>query len=248
MSPWRLEMLRVWRTRRLVALAGAFVLMGLGDPALTRYLPELVKGTANGITVIVPTPTPAAALASFAHTTAQLGTLVIVVVAAASLAIDARPALAAFYRTRTRRPAMLILPRYVAVAVAGTVTLALGLLGAWYETAVLIGPLRPAALAAGFGLEALWVCFSVAVVAVWASIAKSVLAIVGASIASLLALALVNSIGAGSPWSPAALASSVADLVGAHHPGVPWHAVAVTAIGTVLLIAAAIWRLPRRGP
>jgi hypothetical protein len=78
--------------------------------------------------------------------------VVIVVVAAASLAIDARPGLAAFYRSRVRRPSILVVPRYVATSLVATIALGLGVLCALYETSVLIGPMRPGALAAGYGL------------------------------------------------------------------------------------------------
>src|SRR6266545_1028652 len=139
MGPWRLELLRVWRTRRMIALAATFLILGLGVPVLTYYLPELVKNAGNGVRIIAPKPTPADAITGFASNVAQLGTLVIVVVAAASLSIDAHPGLAAFYRTRVHRPILLVLPRYVVVTAASVATLALGTLGAWYETRVLLG-------------------------------------------------------------------------------------------------------------
>ena len=246
MTPWRLEALRLWRTRRLVALVAPFVLLGLGIPMLTHNLPELAKHASGGVRVIAPQPTPADALAGFAANAAQLGTLVIVVVAAASLAIDARPVLAAFYRSRVRRPSILVLPRFVAVSLAAALALGLGVLCAWYETSVLIGPLRPGALAAGYGLEVLWVCFCVSVVAAWASVVRGVPAVAGATLASLLALVFLSSIQALSSWSPSALAASVADLVRPQRPGVPWHAFAITAVGTVVLVTFSAWRLARR--
>lgn len=246
MSPWRLEALRLWRTRRLIALASAFVLLGLGIPLLTYELPELVKHSSGGVRIVVPRQTPADALAGFGQNAAQLGTLVLVVVAAASLAIDARPALAAFYRTRARRPSSLVLPRCVAVALAGSLALGLGILSAWYETGVLIGPLPAGTIAAGLGLGSVWVCFCVAVVAVWASVVRTASAVAGASLASLLALALLGTSSTIAAWSPATLAASVADVARACHPGVPWHAVAVAAAGTLALLATAVWRLARR--
>jgi hypothetical protein len=95
-------------------------------------------------------------------------------------------------------------------------------------------------------LEALWVCFGVAVVALWASLARGMPAAAGASLATLLVLVFLSGIHVLSSWSPSALAASVTDLVGADHPGVPWHAVAVTAVGTVALVITSTWRLARR--
>ena len=79
-------------------------LLGFGIPVLTYYLPDLVKNAGNGVQIIAPKPTPADAIAGFASNAAQLGTLVVVVVAASTLAIDANPGLAAFYRTRVHGP------------------------------------------------------------------------------------------------------------------------------------------------
>lgn len=246
MSVWRLEVLRVWRTRRLIVLVGAFIVLGLGDPILTYYTPELLKASTGGIRVIAPAPTPAAAIAGFARSITQIGTLLVVVVGAASLAIDARPALAAFYRTRVRRTAVLLLPRYLTVAVATLAALALGTLAAGYETAVLIGRASPVALAGGLGLEALWMCFALAVVTAWSALVRGVVGVVGCTLATLLALALPAAAGVPASWLPTGLAAGLGALVGAHHSAPLWHGVIVTAGATVLLLVAATRRIQRR--
>ncbi len=246
MSVWRLEVLRVWRTRRLVVLVGAFVVLGLGDPILTYYTPELLKASAGGIRVIAPAPTPAAAIAGFARSITQIGTLLAVVIGAASLAIDARPALAAFYRTRVRRTAVLVLPRYLTVAAATLAALALGTLAAGYETTVLIGRVSPVALAGGLGLEALWMCFALAVVTAWSALVRGVLGVVGCTLATLLALALPAAAGVPASWLPTSLAAGLGALIGAHHSVPLWHGVLVTASATVLLLVAATRRIQRR--
>jgi len=115
--------------------------------------------------LVVPRQTPADALVAFGCNAGQLGTLAVIVVAAAGLALDARPALAAFYLSRTRSGSRLLLPRYVVSAAAAAVCFGLGILSTWYETSVLMGPLDPATLAARFGIEIVWTCFCVSVVA-----------------------------------------------------------------------------------
>lgn len=156
MGPWRLESLRMWRTRRLIALCATFLVLGLGEPVLTYYLPQLVKGGADkGVQIILAKQTPADAIDGFAGNVGQLGTLVVVIVAAANVAIDAHPGLAAFYRTRIHRPALLVVPRYVTTSAASIAALALGTLGAWYETIVLLGTVPLGALMTGLALEAL---------------------------------------------------------------------------------------------
>jgi len=245
MSPWKLEALRLWRTRRLIAVAATFVILGLGLPVLTKELPALVNHSSGGIRVIALPPTATQAISGFASNAGQLGTLVIVVVAAAGLAIDARPSLAAFYRSRVRRPVMLMLPRCAALATASIVCLALGVGCAWYETDVVLGALPAGRLASGFALQALWLCSCVATVAAWASVARGVLAVAGMTLVSLLVLVFLTDIPALVTWSPTNLAAGVGVLIGNQHRPL-WHAVAVAAVATVALIGVSIQRLAHR--
>jgi len=229
----------------VIALAATFLILGLGIPVLTYNLPELVKNAGNGVRIIAPKPTPADAIAGFASNVAQLGTLVVVVVAAASLTIDANPALAAFYRTRVHRPILLVLPRYVVVTAASVATLALGTFAAWYETTVLLGHASFGALMGGLALEALWLCFVTSVVTVFTSAIRGVLGVVGCSIALLLTLALVGGLPSASSWLPTSLGASAADLV-QHPAGDVWHAVVVSAVATVAALSLAVNRLGKR--
>ena len=245
MGPWRLELLRLWRTRRLIALAAAFLILGLGIPVLTYYLPELVKNAGNGVRIIAPKQTPTDAIAGFASNVAQLGTLVVVIVAAANLSIDARPALAAFYRTRLQRSALLVLPRYLVATAASVATLAVGTLGAWYETTVLLGHLPVEALSAGLALETLWLCFATSIVALFTSTTRSLGATIGGSIASLLALGLLGDLSATSSWLPTRLAGSEADIL-QHTDNNLWQTILITSLATLFALSLAVNRLSQR--
>jgi ABC-2 type transport system permease protein len=246
MGPWRLEMLRVWRTRRLIALAAIFLIVGLGNPVLVYYLPDLLKGAGDGIQITLTRQTPADGIAGFAQSVAQLGTLVVVIVTAATLSIDARPGLAEFYRTRLRRPTRLVLPRYLTITGAAVAAFAVGTLGAWYETTILLGHISLADLAAGSALEALWLCFVTSVVAACTSVIRSVLGAVGSAVALLLALDGLGAAPALSSWMPARLAESVADLTGPQPGGNIWHAVVIASVATAALISLAVNRIGQR--
>jgi ABC-2 type transport system permease protein len=244
---WRLELVRLWRTRRAVALGATFVILGLGIPVLTYYLPDLVKHAGNGVKIIAPRQTPADAIEGFASNGAQLGTLVVAIITASSVAIDAHPVIAAFYRTRVQRPAFLLLPRYLTVTAASITALALGTLGAWYETEILLGHVNVGALLGGLGLQALWICFVASVVTLATTTTRSVASAVGLSIAALLALALLGNFSSASSWVPTRLSASSADLLRHHTVGV-WHAILVTTLATITTLALAIDRLGKREP
>ncbi|MDA8271164.1 MAG: hypothetical protein M0Z39_07135 [Actinomycetota bacterium] len=150
MGRWKLQIIKIWKTRRIIALIAVFFIVGLLDPILVRCLAHLVGSNNANITVTVPPPTPEAALAQFGRSITSIGTLVTVMVAAGSFTIDSPPALAAFYRSRARKPMDLLLPSLVTVYMATCVALFLGIIAAWYET-LLIGPVQPGRLAIGFG-------------------------------------------------------------------------------------------------
>jgi ABC-2 type transport system permease protein len=247
MGPWRLELLRLWRTQRIIALGAIFLILGFGIPILTYYLPEIVKNSAGDVEITVPKQTAADSMAGFASNVAQLGTLIVVVVAAATLAIDARPNLSVFYRTRIHRPALLILPRYVVIAAATSATLAIGTLGAWYETTILLGTVPVGDLAVGLVLEALWFCFVISVVAAFTGVFRGVLGVVGCSIALLLALALLGSVlPSVASWLPTRLSSGSAARI-IHPPAENlWQPVVIASVGTIVALGLAVYGLSKR--
>jgi ABC-2 type transport system permease protein len=243
MNLWTLELARLWRTGRLISLLAVYAILGLGLPILTYELPTLLKHTSSGVRVIAPPPTATSSLAGFASNSAQLGTLVLIIVAAATIAIDARPALAAFYRSRTRRPSRLFFRRLAALGLATAVSLATGTVCCWYETTVLIGRLNAGALAGGYTIELLWISFSLALVTAWSSVTASVAGIAGSTIATLLALSFAGTIRPVGRWLPTQLATGLVSLSGPHPTGFAWPAIAVTAAVSLTLISVACRRL-----
>jgi hypothetical protein len=124
--------------------------------------------------------------------------------------------------------------------------LLLGTLGAWYETVILFGSLDFGDLLIGLALEAIWFCFVTSIVAGFCGVVRSVLGVVGGSIAFLLALALLGNIPWFSSWLPTRLASgSAARFV--EPPVVDlWHAVVVSIVASVAAFALAVYGLGRR--
>ena len=85
MSLWRLEWLRLVRTRRLVALLSVYAFFGLVGPLSARYLAEIIRAVGtNGVQVQFPTPTPADGIAQFVSNASQIGLLVVVLIAASA--------------------------------------------------------------------------------------------------------------------------------------------------------------------
>lgn len=215
MTLWRLEVLRLVRTRRIVALLGVYIFFGLIGPLTARYLSDILDlagGDLEGATIVLPDPVPADGMAQYVSNASQIGTLVAVVVAAGSLAFDAIPEMGVFLRTRVPRVAAIIAPRLVVVAIAAIVAFVLGSLAAWYETWALIGPLPAGPVLAGIGFGMLFLVFVVSLVAAVAGWAKNVLGTVLVSVVILLVMPLLGVADAIGRWAPSSLAGALAEL------------------------------------
>ncbi|HEX2851300.1 MAG TPA: hypothetical protein VHN98_12130 [Acidimicrobiales bacterium] len=247
MSLWGLELARFARTRRLVPLLAIFLLCGFGGPALARYLPELLKSqTSENVTIIVGKARPVDGISMFTSNAQQLGLFVSVVIAAGILAIDAKPGLSAFYRTRVRPFDRVVVPRYVVTAGVVSGCYVLGALAAWYETVVLLGHLDAARYLLGVGLTGLYLWFAIAVVALSASLTRSVVGAAGAAIGILLALPILGLLPVARPWLPSTLLGAQVGLAGPTPAGDYLRAAAVAALATAGVLAAALARFRHR--
>ena len=188
MGLWRLEWLRLTRTRRHLALGGVFAFFGLVGPLTARYLPQIIDRFGGEIEVIVPDPVPADGIAQFSANAIQIGLLVAVVVAAAALTLDALPEMAVFLRTRVGSAARLLTPRVAVVGAAVAGAYLLGVALAWYETAILLGPVPAGGLLMGALLGVLYLAFAVAVVAATGTRTSGVLGTVLVSLVVLLSV------------------------------------------------------------
>lgn len=224
-------------------MVAVFVIFGIGGPVLAKYLPDLLKSqTSDNLTILVSTPRPVDGVALFASNGGQLGLLVALIVAGGVLAIDAKPGLAAFYRTRVRPLDRVIVPRYVVTAAIVSASYVLGAFGAWYETTVLLGHLDPGRYLLGIAFTVVYLWFAVAVVALTASISRSVTGTIGAAIGILLALPVVAALHAVQPWLPSTLLGAQVAMAGAKPAADYLRATAVGVAATVTLVLVALRR------
>ncbi len=237
MSLWRLEWLRLLRTRRWIALLGVYVFFGLLGPLSARYLGEIVERFGGGVQVTFPPPVPADGMIQYVSNVSQVGLLVAVVVAAGSLTFDAKPEMGVFLRTRVRRIWDILFPRLAVSFIAIGAAFVLGSLAAWYETVVLIGTLPAGATLTGIAFGLLYLALVVAIVAAAGSRAKSVLGAVLVTIVVLLAMPIIGIVESVGRWLPSHLVGALADLPG----GAAVDDFLPAAAVTVLMIGLAVW-------
>lgn len=250
MSLWRLEWIRLIRTRRWIALVGVFLFFGLLGPLTARYLADIVGlagGELEGATIEFPPPVPSDGMAQYVSNAMQIGTLVAVVVAAGSLAFDAIPEMGVFLRTRVRNVATILTPRVVVTTGAVAASFVIGALAAWYETWALIGAPDAVAVVAGIGYGALFLVFVVALVAAVAGRASSVIGTVMVSIVILLVMPILGIVDAIGRWLPTHLGGALGAIpAGSAEAGEYLGAAAVTVVATACLLWLAVRLAERR--
>lgn len=249
MTLWKLEVLRLVRTRRIVVLLAVYLLFGLLGPLTARYISQILDlagGDLEGATIVLPDPIPVDGMIQYVSNASQIGTLVVVVIAAGSLAFDAIPEMGVFLRTRVPSVAAILAPRLVVAAVATVVAFVLGSLTAWYETWALIGGLPAGPVIAGIGFGALFLLFVIALVAAVAGWAKSVLSTVLICVVILLVMPILGVADAVARWVPTHLASALAELPADAAPSDYLPATVVTVAATVALLWLAVAGAQRR--
>jgi ABC-2 type transport system permease protein len=239
MNLWRLEWLRLVRTKRWIALVGVYVFFGLLGPLSARYIGEIVERFGGGVEVTFPPPVPADGMIQYVSNVSQVGLLVAVVIAAGSLTFDAKPEMGVFLRTRVGRIWDILFPRLTVSFLAVGAAFVLGSLAAWYETVVLIGSLPVAATLAGVGFGLLYLALVVAIVAAAGSRAKNVLGAVLATIVVLLAMPIVGIVESVGRWLPSHLVGALSNLPAgaAVSDYLPATLVSVVMIGLALRLA-----------
>ncbi|MEU4215744.1 hypothetical protein [Actinoplanes sp. NPDC026623] len=241
MTLWRLEWLRLVRTRRLPALIAVYAFFGLTGPLTARYLGEILRAVGTeGVQVQFPDPAPADGVAQFAGNASQIGLLVVVLIAASALAFDARREMAVFLRTRVTGVHSIVLPAYgvtVGGAAAGFVA---GSACAWYETTVLLGAPPAGAMLVGTAYGVAFLAFAVALVAFVAALVRGVLAAAGVTLVLLLFTGILGGVAQANTWLPTGLLGAVTALTAGAAPADYLPALAVTGVLAVLALAGAV--------
>lgn len=248
MTLWRLEWLRLLRTRRWIALIGVFVFFGFIGPATVRYAQQIFEalGSSNEVSVLFPDPVPADGVASYVANAMQVGLVVLAVVAAGALSFDGDPAYSVFFRTRVGSMSRMLVPRFAVSAMAGALAFAAGSMAAWYESAVLLGSVPAREMLLGTLLCSLYLVFAVAVVAFASSIVRSKLNTVMLSLGIVILMPVLGLVGRLAEWLPSRLVSAPEMLLSGEGVGEFLRPAAITLVFSVVLVRLAVAMSSRR--
>ena len=244
MTLWKLEVLRLWRTQRWLILLAVFASFGVLGPLTARYLPDLLEALGEDAAGSLPPMTAVDGVTQYVGNAAQIGLLAVVFVAAAALAFDAKPEMAVFLRTRAS-VRDIVIPRIAVSAAASIVVFWFGMVIAYVLTGILLDWIDVGAVVVGAILFGLYLAFAVAVVALVASLVRSVPGVAMLSVGILIVLALLGLVPQIAPWLPS-------DLVGATDVLVRggsfefWRAAVITVALSIGFAAISIRRLEHR--
>lgn len=246
MTLWRLEWLRLARTGRILILIAVFLAMGLLGPLSIYYLPEILEASGGDSSAFgeLPPVTIDAAMAAFLGNAIQLGLLAVAFVAAAALAIDAKPEIAVYFRSRASI-SRILLPRYVLNAAGAVIGFVVGVVTAVVTTGILIGWPDTADTIIATLVIAVYLLFVVALIALFGSLVRKVPATALLTIGAVIVLAIVGNYDPIEAYTPSTLIAGFERII-AGGDFTYWPAIAVTLLATAGCLWIARIRLEAR--
>jgi ABC-2 type transport system permease protein len=245
---YRLEARRLLRTHTFLGLVLLCALAGIGGPVLSYFTEDLVSmaDPEMGLVVDLPEATAVDALAGYTELVAPLGTLVLVLMAAASLSVDSSPGRSVFYRSRVSGAADLVLPRFALPALAACAAFLVGALVTWGTTSLLFEPLPLNPTLLGALLTGLYLLMAAALVALVSTLTLSTPATVGFSLLGLVVVLLAGQVPFLSHLGPSGLLHGQAALTAGAPAGEFAPMALVAALLTLLFLSLAIRLSDRR--
>lgn len=247
MTVWRLEVLRLIRTKRWMPIVGVLLISGVLSPLTARYFTDFLESFGpKDIQVTAAAATPAEGMREYVGNALQLGILSLVLVSAWSISVDGNREIAVFLRTRVRSMREVVIPKYVVVSSLAAVSFAAGSAIAWVETGALLGSLPVGRTLIGIGTGTLLEFFVVAVVVYAAGRTTNYIQAAVLTVAVIFVMPTLEHVDALRSWLPSRLASNLLELDRSRSAVEYLKPVAVTLVAIPALIAAGIRGMDRR--
>jgi ABC-2 type transport system permease protein len=245
------ELVESWRNYKWIWIPLAFVMLGIMQPVSTYFLPEILEmagGLPEGAVIQLPTPTGGQVMMETLGNFHTLGLLILVLAFMGSIAAERVSGVAGMVLVKKVSYSSYVTAKWASAVLLTVVASVIGMMGAWYYTEELIGPVSGAAIASGCLLMCLWLMFLVTVTIVCSAVMRSSGAIAFVTILIAAALTLISSMsGTKLHWSPGKLAdyAGAAFAQGGMPEGIGG-AVICTMICIALLLIAAVTLFRRK--
>ncbi len=245
MNRWKLEWLRLVRTKRWLAILGVFVLLGILAPVTAYFLPRLVPATTGSIRIEVLPPHPYDGIAYYVDNALALGVFVAIIAAVSPFTVDAHRGLSLFYRSRVPNAGKLIIPKYLVVLAATLVSFVVGLILCWGETSLLLGHIALGRVLLGSILSCTYIAFALALSLALSSLLRAVLPALGFTVAFLLVIPFLGASSLAARWIPSNLVGSVGTIAAGGGFSSYGPAAGMTVSATVILVFFSIFLVER---
>jgi ABC-2 type transport system permease protein len=242
----RKEILQLGRTYRLLALAIVLVSFGLLSPLIAKLTPELIRLVPGGedLASMIPKPTMADAVTQYVKNMSQFGLLLALLLTMGTVAQEKERGTAVLMLVKPLPRSIFLLAKFVALALAFLLCLAVGGLGGYYYTLLLFTPPDPGAWLVLNLLLWVYLLVYVALTLLASVLARSQAAAAGLGLGAFLVLGAVGAIPGLRQYLPGQLATWGTALLA--DPTVrSWPALWIS-LGLILASLLVAWAVFRR--
>lgn len=206
---FRKEMLEMWRSYKWLWVPIVFLMLGVMQPVVTRFLPEILRSAGNlpkGMTIEIEPPPGAEVLAQTLGQYNSVGLLILVLSLMTLISAERRSGVAAIIFSKPVSFISYAAAKWVSMLSLVTVSFGLGYAGAWYYTVQMIGTVDAAAAVKAGLLYLVWMWFAGAVTLFVGSFLNPAAGIAFVSLGVLLLLPMVTGMFPHDmAWSPGTL-------------------------------------------
>ncbi len=237
----RKELLESWRTRRLPVAVVLFIVIGILSPLTARYTPEILKAAlGDQLTIPIPVPTAADAIAQLQKNLGQFGAFTAIVLAMSAVAPEKERGTAAFILTKPASRGAFLGAKLIVLALVLLLSTTLAVLVGWAYTAVLfeVPPIGGWLALAELAWLALLVWTTVTFLA--STLTRSMAAAAGAGFAALIGLSVIAAIPTLGRWLPGGLDGPAALLALGKVDAVDWAKLGTAVAGSIAIVVVMI--------
>lgn len=239
MVMYRKEALEMWRSYKCLWVPLVFLLLGAMQPVTYYYMPTILDSMGNlpeGTSITMTVPSAPEVIYSTLSNLNTTGILVLVLACMGMISGERSRGVAELILVKPVSAFHFISTKWAAMITLTTVSYLLGMAGAWYYTALLIGNVHIGIFMQAILVYGLWLIFAVTVAIFFGSMLRNAAGIAALSLISLIVLSLLGGLfDKMMAWSPSRLPDYAHRLLVEQHTGL---GLLGSLVLTLLVIAA----------
>ncbi len=218
LTPWRVEWTafiaatrkefsQLWRVKHVLVVGAVFVLFGMMSPLLAYFTPQIL-GSIEGAEMfadLIPTPSVADAVGQYIKNLTQFGFLMVILLGMGAIAGEKEKGTAALILSKPLPRWAFVLSKFTAQTALYIAGFLVGMLGAYYYTLFLFGPVDLGAFAFSNLLLLAWLLPFVAITLLGSALTRTLPAAGGVGLAGSVALLLTGYLPKIGPLFPGSL-------------------------------------------